>query len=76
MLLDLFVAQAEGRRVHVGVLCDASAVPSTTALRWMALLIEQGLVEKHPDERDARRAYVALTPGARDNIEALLARCA
>ena len=64
MLLDLAAARAEHKRVSVTSLCIASGVPPTTALRWIALLTEAGLLERVEDESDRRRAFIALTDRA------------
>lgn len=61
MLLDLFAADLEHRRVSVSSLCIAAAVPPTTALRWIGTLHEAGLFERQPDPADRRRAYIALS---------------
>lgn len=61
MLLDLFAAQLEQRRVSVSSLCIAAAVPPTTALRWIGTLHDAGLFERHADPADRRRAYIALS---------------
>lgn len=61
ILLDLFIAAKERRRVSVTSACIGSAVPSTTALRWITLLEKQGLLLREADTSDARRIYVKLT---------------
>lgn len=61
MLLDLYAAQLEDRRVSVSSLCIAAAVPPTTALRWIGTLHDAGLFERRADPSDRRRAYVALS---------------
>lgn len=61
MLLDLFAARLEGARVSVSSLCIASAVPPTTALRWITTLSDAGLVARQDDPGDKRRAFIALT---------------
>ncbi len=61
MLLDLFAAELEGARVSVSSLCIAAAVAPTTALRWLNRLVAEGLLERRPDPRDKRRAFVALS---------------
>lgn len=66
MLLDLTAARAEHKRVSVTSLCIASGVPSTTALRWIALMTQAGLVERVEDDTDRRRAFVQLTDRAAD----------
>src|SRR5207253_3617288 len=55
MLLDLLAAKLEDRRVAVSSLCIATAVPPTTALRWIKILCEQGLILRVADPQDGRR---------------------
>lgn len=64
ILLDLTAARAEHTRVSVTSLCIAAGVPPTTALRWIAQMVETGLLERIEDEIDRRRAFVALTDKA------------
>ena len=73
MLLDLAAARAEHKRVSVTSLCIASGVPPTTALRWIVLLTEAGLLERVEDERDRRRAFIALTDRAAEAMARLFA---
>lgn len=61
ILLDLFIAAKERRRVSVTSACIGSAVPSTTALRWIAVLERQSLLVREADPGDARRVYVKLS---------------
>lgn len=72
LLLDLYVAGMERRRISISSACIAAAVPSTTALRWIALLESNGLVLRIADSDDRRRAYLALAPRASMSIEAWL----
>jgi hypothetical protein len=65
MLLDLFVAIEEDRAVSVTSCCIAAMVPPTTALRWLALLKQQGLVLEEADTRDRRQKLLHLAPHAR-----------
>lgn len=68
MLLDLFAAELERRRVSVSSLCIAAAVPPTTALRWIGTLHDAGLFERHADPSDRRRAYIALSQKALEGM--------
>lgn len=68
ILLDLYAAHLEGARVSVSSLCIAAAVAPTTALRWIARLSDSGLLERHPDPSDRRRAYLGLSDNARDRM--------
>ena len=69
MLLDLYAARLEQKRVSVSSLQIASAVPSTTALRWMTRLEAKGLMIRHADPIDARRVFVALSDAGFDLME-------
>lgn len=62
ILLDLFLCHVEGRRITITSACIASSVPSTTALRWIALLQERGLIQRESDILDRRRSWIDLTP--------------
>ncbi|MBX3595798.1 winged helix DNA-binding protein [Sphingomonas sp.] len=64
MLLDLYAARIEGRRVSVSSLCIAAAVPPTTALRWIGTMHDAGLFGREPDPTDKRRAHITLTARA------------
>ena len=61
MLLDLMAARLERKKVAVSSLCIAAAVPPTTALRWLGVLTEQGLVVRIADPEDGRRIHVELS---------------
>ncbi len=61
LLLGLFLACLEQRRVTVTNACNFAAVPPTTALRWLATLGQRGLVQRYPDPRDSRRVFVELS---------------
>ena len=68
MLLDLFAAELEHTQVSVSSLCIAASVAPTTALRWIAKMTEAGVFVRHADPFDKRRAFMALSPRARDGM--------
>ena len=65
IMLDLFAAGIEGRVVSITSACIASGVPTTTALRWVALLVSRGTICRIPDSRDHRRSYLFLSDEAK-----------
>lgn len=73
MLLDLFAARLEGARVSVSSLCLAAAVPPTTALRWIKLLCDEGLIERVPDRTDGRRVLIAMKADTASKMQQALA---
>lgn len=76
MLLDLYVADSEGKKVTKSSLCLASGVPATTALRYVNVLCADGLIAERSDESDKRLTVVMLTKLGRDGIEAYLSEAA
>jgi predicted transcriptional regulator len=61
ILLELFAAQHARRRLSVSGVCYASAVPVTTALRWIERLENDGWIERMDDPGDRRRSWITLT---------------
>jgi hypothetical protein len=72
ILLDLYVAAREGRRVPTTSACIGAHVPPTTALRWLRILETRGLVGREEDGRDGRRTFVKLTARGEAVMEAFL----
>jgi DNA-binding MarR family transcriptional regulator len=69
ILLELYASELAQRRVPTGHLCDAAAVPATTALRWISLLEMKGMVCRRQDPLDGRRYFVSLSPDIRQRME-------
>ena len=74
ILLDLYAAAEEGKKVCTSSACIAAAVPSTTALRWIARLKAAQLIEERPDPADGRRKWLSLTKKAHATMTAFLER--
>lgn len=61
MMLDLMLANANGRTLSASDLATGAAVPLSSGLRMIASLEAMGLVKRSIDERDRRRTIVRLT---------------
>lgn len=61
ILLELFAAEQEGRRVSISAAGLTAEIPLTTALRWINALEREDLVERAADPTDARRTFLKLT---------------
>lgn len=68
ILLDLYIAQMSRADLQVSSVCIEAGVPSTTILRWIARLEQEGLVYRASDKGDARRRYVRLTETGHSTI--------
>ncbi|MDV3456048.1 winged helix DNA-binding protein [Sphingomonas sp. HF-S4] len=72
MMLDLMVAQLEGKRVTVTSVCAAAAVPTATALRRLKMLTTRGIVERTSDPGNRRRTYLSLSEDTQRTMIRLL----
>lgn len=72
MLLELFVAHHEQRRICIGDLCRAGNVPATTGLRHIEKLEKKGFLTRFVDQRDARRWWVVPTAKALERTAELM----
>lgn len=61
ILLELFIAHADQKRLNISAVGAACGIPSTTTLRWLNLLMQLGFAERSDDPLDARRAFVNIT---------------
>jgi DNA-binding MarR family transcriptional regulator len=68
MLLDLLLAEEEGKSLSVSALCLGSGVAPTTALRHIQRLTDHGFVLRRGDQRDLRRTFVSLSPSRRAEL--------
>lgn len=64
MLLELLHSEIGHRPVTVSRLCEASEVPTSSAMRWLKALEEHELVVRRADPRDSEQMGVELTPRA------------
>jgi DNA-binding MarR family transcriptional regulator len=74
MLLALYCLPKRGLIMSVSGLNYSAEVAQTTGLRWQKLLRDEGLIERGPQEVDARRQIVRLTARGRDLMTAYLTR--
>jgi DNA-binding MarR family transcriptional regulator len=61
ILLDLYDAKVNDRRISTTGLGLAGGVPQTTMLRYVDLLVKDGLAIRVKDPADGRRIFVELT---------------
>ncbi len=74
IMIDLLIAQEEGRRTSVSSACVDAGTSPTTALRWVQALERRGLVSRVACSHDKRKFYLSLTPQARAALVELLSK--
>ncbi|MEG8219628.1 hypothetical protein OSJ57_03190 [Sphingomonas sp. HH69] len=69
MLLDLYWRDSQGLKTSLTSLWLASKASEMTGRRCLAVMEEQGTVERFPDPLDKRRTYVRLTALGREKMD-------
>lgn len=62
ILLELFVSEHDGRRTSLSRICAASEISEATAIRYIAMMVANGLVQQCADPEDVRHKVVRLSP--------------
>jgi DNA-binding MarR family transcriptional regulator len=73
MLLELYVAQLEQRRISITAVSRGAGVAETTGLRWLDAFAREGLISKRCDPLNARRVWVSLSASGMEAMRAYFA---
>jgi len=68
MLLFVFLEEEAGRPVETSACYRASGVPRTTAVRWINMLVSNGMFESAPHPTDRRLALLSLSEETRTGV--------
>lgn len=72
MCLDIYICGLKEEQVTVSAIAHSSGIPMTTAMRYINVMFEQGLLEKSSNPVDQRMVFVATSPACREKIEKIL----
>lgn len=72
MLLDLYIHRHGGRSVDARTLCAATIASPATALRWLRLLIDQGLIAWSPPGLGDSDVQITLSERGAEEIDRYL----
>lgn len=72
MLLELYVLDSSGGSATAAQLLIAAATSTSTAVRWLEYLEEEGLVIRRPHPVDPETEFIELTEEAWQAMEAYL----
>lgn len=72
ILLDLYLAEANNRRLSSTSAGVIAGVRSTTIHRWLDILQDEGLIDRTPDQSDRRRNWIDLTDKGRSLMQQYL----
>lgn len=69
MLLELLLAELQGRRVSRLRLCKVSSVPTSTAVRWIKVLERGGYVTRRTASKHERDQFLELSRKGRSALK-------
>ena len=72
IILDLYIHNSKHQDVCVTSACAAAMVPITTALRYITVLSDRGMIERSKNQKDGRSYLLRLSPEAIHIVETLL----
>ena len=72
MCLDIFICDLKDQRITVSSIAHSSGIPMTTAMRYINVMVEQGLLKKTPNSADNRMIFVSVSDDCSDKITELL----
>ena len=73
ILLELILASLEDRKVAVSSACIVAGVATTTALRLITRMVDDGVLMRVPDESDGRRHFLAIEPTVERALKSYIA---
>lgn len=73
ILLQAYVALLEQEPLLVSTICRESVVPATSALRWISVLEQDGLLVRRHDPEGERRWWLEMSESGRSVMERYLA---
>ncbi len=72
MCLDVYICDLKEEKITVSSIAHSSGIPMTTAMRYINVMAEDGLLEKSPNPMDNRMVFIATTISGKDKISAIL----
>ncbi len=72
IILDLYIHNSKNQDVCVTSACAAAMVPITTALRYITVLSDRGMIERSRNHKDGRSYLLRLSSEAIRIVEELL----
>lgn len=74
ILIALYISRSEGQTVSTSQACNASGVPTTTALRWINALARRSMVLRRSAPADKRYTFLELSDDCAEALDRFLQR--
>ena len=68
ILLSLYACELSDRRITISGVILGSAIPYTTGLRWIKILVDEELITRRKDPLNGKRFFIELTVNGRNTM--------
>lgn len=72
MCLDIYICDLKDEKITVSSIAHSSGIPMTTAMRYINVMAEEGLLEKSPNPSDNRMIFISTSTFCKDKISLIL----
>lgn len=72
MCLDIYICDLKGEKITVSSIAHSSGIPMTTAMRYINVMPEEGLLEKSPNPSDNRMIFLSTSTFCKDKMALIL----
>ncbi|MGI9360738.1 MAG: helix-turn-helix domain-containing protein [Parasphingorhabdus sp.] len=72
MCLDTYICDLKGTKVTVSSIAHGSGIPMTTAMRYINVMAEEGMLEKSPNPSDNRMLFLSTSMTCKTKISTIL----
>ncbi|MEP2988256.1 MAG: helix-turn-helix domain-containing protein [Parasphingorhabdus sp.] len=72
MCLDIYICDLKRQQITVSSVAHSSGIPMTTAMRYINVMSEEGLLEKTPNPSDNRMILVSTSTSCKQRISEVL----
>lgn len=72
MCLDIYICDLKNEQITVSSVAHSSGIPMTTAMRYINVMAEEGLLEKTSNPSDNRMVFVSTSQSCKERISDVL----
>lgn len=72
MCLDVYICDLKDEKITVSSIAHSSGIPMTTAMRYINVMAEEGLLEKSPNPSDNRMIFISTSATCKEKISTIL----
>ncbi|GAA0467023.1 hypothetical protein GCM10009096_04680 [Parasphingorhabdus litoris] len=72
MCLDIYICDLKDEKITISSIAHSSGIPMTTAMRYINVMTEEGLLEKSSNPSDNRMVFISTSDDCKEKISTIL----